>query len=234
MIGAVALGFVQIKEISNTLTKVNLAQQGLVPQTIRELLKDTASLTQEDVQRRAELAAALLRAARDQRLESARPALAEASLAIARVGREHENSPSVWKMTAAYVNYRSDLEAKPEVRDLRTKESQLPRCLDKLPFDAGTSISTDRKTATLHGPIVYVGCVVFLDEQKAIGTTVMPGGAIFRRCLVKYGGGQITIRAVFENCLFDVDLSAEPPPEGRRLTDKLIASQTTLIDLSKS
>jgi hypothetical protein len=135
-----------------------------------------------------------------------------------------KSTPEFWPTAAAVISYQSSL----LVGDSRNWSVTFPRCQGTVDLDASPHASVQGKTpeGKLLGPPIPIerignqDCYVELD-----------GKSISRwdctRCLVKYAGGQLKMRDVnFKDCLFIFDFGAKqvPAPDGRRLSEMLLAS----------
>jgi hypothetical protein len=63
------------------------------------------------------------------------------------------------------------------------------------------------------------------DPRAAVVAKQMPGGVMFRNCLIRYSAGELAdfISTVkFEDCLFEIQTERIPPANGKMLFAKAL------------
>jgi hypothetical protein len=119
---------------------------------------------------------------------------------------------SYWQAAAAPIRYRSPV-----------LPPNMPPCeIHDYSGEYSSSVAPDKK---LPGEIAYMtvsGCTAFLDGQSIARMR-------FQKVRVVYNGGPVKFgkNVSFVDCEFDIRLPLEPPPDGRRLTNTLLAQTST-------
>jgi len=167
-------------------------------------------------------AKSILAVARKSAIPLPASAIQEAGERFIDVARENLKA---WDVATEFVNYRSASTAWHDdvTKALRTKG--YPWCFSKLPEDPGISMSSDRKTLTFHGPMVYESCVMQLDDPgSAFQLRAVPGGLIFKRCLIKYSGGEVVVPGQYDTCVFELSPRKLPSVGGTMLAKAILNS----------
>lgn len=126
------------------------------------------------------------------------------------------SSPGFWPAVSEFVNYRSFLEGK----NISALEA-LPSC--RGPYINSAAVPANQNGQVIGPPIpariVERNCKVVLDGIEAAHMG-------YEDCLVIYRGGPIKRLSdvVFQNCIFEIDLSSSPPPEGQKIGETLLAA----------
>lgn len=150
-----------------------------------------------------------------------------------RLSKVNHTHPNYWPTTAEFISYRSE-NLSPQLADeFAATRNKLPRCTDKPPSPPQV-LSVPSPTKFTSTGAIYQDCKVQLDdptdedrinkalEQESLFVT-------FRRSLVEYHGGPITIHLLrdlhnpsrpistlgFEDCIFDFSVVGTPSAEGQ-------------------
>lgn len=142
--------------------------------------------------------------------------------------------PDYWPLASWIINYRSSMIVGTSLGNW----SVFPPCPGVVDLDSSPDAYTqkvDPKTRIHFGPKVPIerignqDCMVQLDGHRVSRWDC-------KHCIVKYSGGPLSLHDVrFENCLFIFDFPSDrvPQPSGERLSETLLASNLTNVEIKK-
>ncbi len=135
-----------------------------------------------------------------------------------KLGAADSNVSGYWPTAAVLISYRSSL----LVGSTQNWNKQFPPCMEPMLDPTLQVVGPDDKPT---GPKIVVSHMTAQDCSIELdGRTIVEWDCT--RCLVRYSGGPLTMRAVhFIDCLFVFDFPSGPPSgDGPTLTRNLLAS----------
>ena len=196
--------------------------------TTVEKLVEAAKGNPTQAQSAMTLAASVIATARKNGLAADKASLRQLGMNLRNVPAPLRQTSAYWEATGQYVSYRSENET--QQQKASKQPNSIPNCYDKKPSDAGISITQDRKTISINGPLVYDFCVLQLDgdKERRFSGEIAGKPPIFRNCIIRYSGGVValSVGTVFQNCKFEFTLDSPPPPDGQRFTDALLVANS--------
>lgn len=145
------------------------------------------------------------------------PALFAAARQAVAITDLYPDLPETWTFAAAVANRRS------VAYGTNWGNVELPVCTGAnwIPTVVERHLATPTLTDRIAARMQW--CTVTLD-----GMTL--DGNLYRHCIIRYNGGPIAVKNVrFEDCRFEINVNAVPPPNGRQLQRLILAENSNNI-----
>ena len=211
-------GFFELYSLNGSVSALAAQLAGITPKTVSTLLSSPAT-TKEDVAKNAQLAAAVISAARKNSLPSNKAELEKSGQQLISLLQRYPDVDSLWNAGTELINYRSFLSSPHQYANIH-----LPNC-DPHP-SRDLTITTPRadgsvETSTLRNAISIVqeNCFLNLDEYNFIEDYAC------HKCVIQYSGGSVTLKGPveFKDCLFTFSINSRPAsPSGQLLAESLL------------
>lgn len=192
-------------DLSDRLGRIEGRLEGFVPKTVENLVKPNVPTS--ELEGNLSATAALFRAAQRSKIHSNPQALKAIGPTLESKLTQNRSLPAAWSAAAEYVTYVSHNDARELFQ--QAIKSFPPCSIQSLVPEGKPTTSSDRKSITFP-PLYYEHCKIVLDGPPPPQTS-----RAFKECLVIYHGGEVTMTALFVDCIFEISVTGAPPPSGQ-------------------